>query len=169
MANLAVRLWSAESSSAAEVIAGIPLAWPSQVIELGNDTTLPDNTYQLMTTDDFATYRATHQSDYNAYLTSLAPAATAVYVTGKILNAVSFGRQIMAEYGAQNVLAGFNTTQIQTIMATTGNVQSALLSGSLKVALAELATITPDGVLVTQATLDSFRHKIQDYLGVPRT
>lgn len=92
-----------------------------------------------------------------------------VIIKNKILAAMDFGRNLMAQYGAQNVLAGYNVTQIQTIMEATEKVQAALNTGSLYVALNEIENIEPDGVLITQATLDNFRHKIQDYLEIPRT
>jgi len=82
---------------------------------------------------------------------------------------MSFGQQIMAEYGAKNVLRGLSVAQVQSIMALTSDIQSALLSGSLYVALDEISQIIPDGILITQTDMDDFRHKIQDYLGIPRT
>lgn len=91
------------------------------------------------------------------------------YVKGRILSAMSFGQNLMAEYGAENVLAGKTTAQVQSIMEQTGKIQTAFLSGSLYVALNEIESVVPDGTLITQATLDNFRHKIQDYLGIPRT
>lgn len=94
---------------------------------------------------------------------------SATYIKNKILEAMDFGRNMMAAYGAQNVLAGRSVADIQTIMSSTSKVQAALLTGSLYVALTEIANITPDGTLITQGTLDSFRHQIQDYLGIPRT
>lgn len=94
---------------------------------------------------------------------------TQTYVRNRILAAMDFGRNIMADYGATNVLAGRTVEQIQTIMSQTGSVQAALLSGSLYVALDELAQIEPDGTLITEDTLTTFRHKIQAYLGIPLT
>jgi hypothetical protein len=93
----------------------------------------------------------------------------AMYIQGKILAAMDFGKNMMSAYGAQNVMAGLTVSQVQTIMEMSAKVQTALLSGSLYVALIEINNITPDGTLITQTTLDNFRHNIQDYLGIART
>ena len=61
--NLAVQLYSNAPSNPL----GIPGVWPASVIELGDSTTLPDGSYQLMTDDELATYRSTHQSAYDAW------------------------------------------------------------------------------------------------------
>lgn len=92
----------------------------------------------------------------------------ATYIKGVILRAASFGQGVMAEYGASNVLAGLTLAQIQSIMAKTSKVQAALQSGSLYVALAEIALIERDEVM-TEERITVFRNKIQDYLGIPRT
>jgi hypothetical protein len=105
----------------------------------------------------------------DAYVYAHNPVDMTVYVAEKIINAMQFGRKIMAEYGASNVLAGLTVDQVKSVMQTLSGVQAAILTGSLYVALDEIAAITPDGTLITQAKLDKFKHKIQDYLQIPRT
>ena len=47
---------------------GVPADWPAEVIPLGNSTTLPSgNGWQLMTEEEYITYKATHLSTYNTW------------------------------------------------------------------------------------------------------
>src|SRR5690606_10791166 len=87
----------------------------------------------------------------------------------KIIAAMAFGRELIAEYGATNVLAGYSIEEIQEIMDKTARVQVALNTGSLYVALAELDAVEIDGSIITEEKMEIFRHKIQDYLQIPRT
>jgi hypothetical protein len=108
------------------------------------------------------------RNDFNGTPNNSTPDMHSV-VQGKILAAMAFGQNLMASYGATNVLSGYNVEQIQFIMAKTAMVQSALLSGSLYVALDELSKIEIDGTIITGVRITEFRNKIQDYLGIPRT
>jgi hypothetical protein len=90
-------------------------------------------------------------------------------VAKKILGAMQFGKEFMADYGASNVLAGFTIEQIKYVMTVTADLQAALLTGSLYVALDELAAIETDEVIITPAKVTDARHKIQTYLGIPLT
>ena len=90
-------------------------------------------------------------------------------VTDKILDAMRFGRSIIASYGASNVLSGYSITQIQYIMQATSSVQVALNTGSLYVAIAELNRIIPDGIIITAPKITTVRNQIEDYLKIPRT
>jgi hypothetical protein len=91
------------------------------------------------------------------------------YVKTRVLSAMDFGKNLMAEYGASNIVSGLTLAQVKQVMLVTADVQAALLSGSLYVALDEVANIVPDGVVVTESKITDFRHKIQDYLGMART
>lgn len=87
----------------------------------------------------------------------------------RILAAMEFGRGIIAEYGAANTLSGFSVDQIRYIMTATEKVQAALNTGSLYVAMDELDKVPVDEIMITADKKTAVRHKIQDYLGVPRT
>lgn len=66
--NLAIKLYSSDANPR-----NVPGTWPSQVVELGESTTLPDNTWLLMTVQEFENYKAIHKAEYDAwYLTYLA-------------------------------------------------------------------------------------------------
>lgn len=90
-------------------------------------------------------------------------------VKQKILAAMSFGRGLIAEYGASNVLSGYSIEQIRDIMNRTYKVQNALNTGSLYVALTELDNIETDDSVITEEKILHFKHKIQDYLNIPRS
>lgn len=90
-------------------------------------------------------------------------------IANRILAARNFGIRLIALYGAQNILSGYNLEQIQFIMEKTAKVQAALNTGSLYVAISELNLIEPDGVLITTEKIKSFRNLIEDYLQIPRT
>ena len=71
--NLAVKLYSTGINPL-----NIPGVWPSQVLEIGESTVLPDNTWLLMTTQEYADYVSIYKSTYDAwYLT---------YISGQPIN-----------------------------------------------------------------------------------
>jgi len=100
---------------------------------------------------------ANHTSDDNYYTIQL-----------KIEKAIEFGNELISQYAAQNILAGFTVSDVLQVMTALDSVKNALSAGSLYVALDQLALVTPT-TLITQADIDKFRHRIQDYLGVTRT
>lgn len=154
--------------------AGIPDNWPAECVELHNNESAFDDTWTIMTRDEYVAYRADAQEAFDAWVQStiIPPDQAAIqlaYVKSRIAAARIFGIGLVTEYGATNVLAGKTTEQVQQIMQITGKVVVALNTGSLYVSLAELAAIVPDDTLITAAQVTFFRNKIQDYVGVPRT
>lgn len=93
---------------------------------------------------------------------SAIPAAT--IIKNKILGAMEFGKDLIAEYGASNVISGFSLEQIQAIMTRTSKVRGALNSGALYVALSELDLIQTDDYLITTDKITQVKSKIQTYL-----
>lgn len=84
-------------------------------------------------------------------------------IAQKILNRINFGQQLMANFGAQNILAGYTTSQIQQIAGQLQTVQALMQSGSLETTKAVMLAITPS-TLITQTTINNFAQQIQDYL-----
>lgn len=168
--NLAVKLYSSESNKPQ----GIPDNWPSKVVEIGNLETLPENCpnqegWILMSLEDFNTHKELYQEDYNTwYLNYTSPTAQDI-IKNKILASMEFGKNLMAEYGASNVLAGFSLEQIKYIIEQTKKVQDALASGSLYVAIDELNALITDETLITVEKVTECRNKIERYLGIPET
>lgn len=119
---------------------------------------LPENTSEDVWTQKLAPYAT--QPSVRTLQTAVAEQVTA---------AMEFGRKLMAEVGAENVLLGYSVEDIKQIMTKTERVQMALLAGALHIAIDELASIVTDEVLVTAARITSVRNKIQTYLGLPLT
>lgn len=92
-----------------------------------------------------------------------------ITIKNRILAAMEFGRDLMAEYGASNIISGLTMEQIQEIMERTIKVQAALSSGSLYVALTELALVQTDEIIITPERVTEFRNKIETYLNNPLT
>lgn len=84
-------------------------------------------------------------------------------ITQKILARIEWGQTLMASFGAQNILAGYTTTQVTQIAQQLAPLQALVLSGSLETAIAFMNSLTPNA-LITQQTITSFVAQIHDYL-----
>lgn len=84
-------------------------------------------------------------------------------VSQKILNRMAFGQQVMAGYGAHNILAGFSTSQVTQIAGQLANIQALIQSGSLETARTLISQITPSD-LIPQTSIDFIVNKITVYL-----
>lgn len=163
--NLAVRLYASIPSG--EKPSGIPDAWPASVIELGESITLPDNeNWQLMTCVSYNIYKQEHLSEYNTWKSSVdAPENTKKYIKSLIFKAQEFGIDLMAEYGAENILSGKTIAQIAAIASKMKDVQLLLQSGSLYTAEQVMGTVEPDPN-ISEDTIKTYRNKIRSYLGM---
>jgi hypothetical protein len=83
-------------------------------------------------------------------------------IIDKIMRVQDFGRRMMAEYGAFNVLSGMNTAQVLQVASKLQTLQLLLMSGSLYAALTELDAIETDA-LITQQVKDAFKQKLLDF------
>lgn len=61
--NLAVKFWLSETNKPV----GMPDAWPCEVKELGESTTLPEGNYSLMSLSEYVAYRAQHRAAYDIW------------------------------------------------------------------------------------------------------
>lgn len=135
---------------------------PMISMDLISTTQFVVNTANALTNDQIAVLNAVVASHVST--TNLQD-----MVTAKIVAARDFGMNLIAQYGAQNVLSGYNISQIQDIMNRTAKVQNALNTGSLYVAITELNAIQTDDSIITADKIKSFRNLIEDYLQIPRT
>lgn len=92
--NLAVKLYQDEISKPS----GIPNDWPSEVRELGESIVLPPGPFILMTEADYASYRATRQSAYNAWFATL-PTKNMPSSTIEHLNRIDVESQVITTNG----------------------------------------------------------------------
>lgn len=143
---------------------GVPLEYPEKIVLLGSSQTPPDNSgdWLVMTDMECSQLKRSLKSQWNAYQASVAAQKT---VAARIKVAMAFGQNLMAEYGAQNVVSGKTTAQVIAIANKLANLQQLLLSGSLYAALEEIENIATDD-LVTLATKNEFRAKIRKFLGL---
>jgi hypothetical protein len=169
--NLAVRLYSSIDSNSKP--SGIPDNWVSDVIELSiDDIRLPDNLsandgWMFMTDSQLSDYKIQYKSEYDIWYSAMKAPSLQNKITNRILQAMEFGKQIMAEYAAENVLAGLTIPQIQDILLRTAKIQSDLMTGSLYTALVEIDLVQTDDTVITPTKVKEFRNKIQTYLGLP--
>jgi hypothetical protein len=91
----------------------------------------------------------------------------AIQVT-KIKQAMTFGHNLIAEFGAGNVIAQLTPIQVAGVAQKLLNVQLLLLSGSLYTAIAALQGLVPDAILTT-AVIKNYTNQIQTYLEIPLT
>lgn len=99
-------------------------------------------------------------------------------VSGKIENAQVFGNQLLNEFATDNVLMGI-TQAGQTIHVTDylHKLSHYILTGSLYAAIQQINNIIADtsetkenlSPFVTNERMVEYKHKIQDFLEIPRT
>lgn len=165
MSNLAVKTYEFVTSKPA----GIPDEWPAEVRELGESTTLPDESgeWVLMTREEFNEYKDEHQSAYETWSASY---ATVESVERIIAAAKVFANSIIDRFAAENVLLGITQAGMTgAVLNKMSGVMSALLTGSLYEAIARTKAIPEsdyDATFITEARLLSFVNKIESYLGI---
>lgn len=105
---------------------------------------------------------------------SVAKAAAAaadakLYVEGVIAKARAFGDQLINQFAAENVMLGITADNMtSTVRKNLSEVMSAIQSGSLRDAMAEVRAIPSgdkDVKYITDARLLQFINKIEAYLG----
>lgn len=79
------------------------------------------------------------------------------------LRAMEFGRNLMAEFGSGNASAGRPPEQVRAISSRLDELQSLLLSGSLKAALQVIDEIVADE-LIPEAAKAYFKARIEGFL-----
>lgn len=167
MSNNAVKLYSSVSIEEKQQmgVTGIPDQWPMEIVAIGDSTDLPDQSYQLMSDEELAAHRVTHQSAYNAWLATKNAPDVSKMIGVRIQKAMDFGKKIMIDYGTKNVLRGYSVEQTRAVSVKTAELQSLLLSGSLYCARQAIMEMVPDET-VTQVDKDEFLAKINAYLGL---
>lgn len=86
-----------------------------------------------------------------------------------VAEAMTFGRSVIIDCGAFNAVRNLTSIQIKDITTKTQCVITALLTGSLYVALDELELVSTDATILTADWVTQIRNSIQDYLEIPRT
>jgi len=157
---------------------GIPLGWPSQVIELGNDTTLPGDGWVLMTAEALDAAKAANQSDYNTWAATHYAVSPTVAVGKMVDNAIIFGNSLINSIAVTNILAGITQTgKTKLFVDFCFSLAVYLKTGSLYAAIVEIDLMIADtsdlkaslSPFLTNTNLQSAKNKIQAYLGLALT
>lgn len=167
--NLAVKFYKDE----VEKPEGIPDTWPSQVIELGEGTKLPDNTWQLMLEQEYLQYLDANRPQYDAWVRSQTHETVHRIVSEKIEQAATFGDKIIEQVEVENVLLGITQEgKTKLVFDYCANLQVYLTTGSLYAAITELDLLIAAGVpedlapYITADRLNQYKLKIQGFLGI---
>lgn len=99
-------------------------------------------------------------------------------VLSKIEQAQVFGDQLMRDFAVENVLAGITQAGKTTVVTNyLHKLSHYIMTGSLYAAISEIDAIIADtsdaktsvSPFVTNDRMTSYKNKVQDYLGIPRT
>ena len=130
MSNLAVKLYNADSNPL-----NIPGIWPSQVLDIGDSTILPDNTWLLMTTQEYESYKSINKPAYDAwylnYMASLPVNIPQPQMMGLDVPKTSTGIQKVAVYepeGSSATIVTFNYADKCSWYAASSQVTNEILT-----------------------------------------
>lgn len=161
----------------------LPIAWPSIVIDVGNNFQIPqdlpshlpqDSNWQLMTDENYFAYIANHQSSYTAWYSAYSTATqTQLLINNAVKGAREFGISLLIEFASENVLLGITQAGMtNTVRKKLFQVADACMAGSLKDAITEIKAVPQadyDSTFITAQRLTFYMNKIEDYLGIART
>lgn len=102
---------------------------------------------------------------YDGLNFSSIPYLTRLYIKGKIVDAMTFGKGVVADFAARNVIAGLTLDQVKYVMDKTSDIKTALEAGSLYVALDLISNIEPDPLLPRDVIV-YYENQIKHYLGL---
>lgn len=106
-----------------------------------------------------------NQKLHTVILNHYSPSPTEQFVKQKVMSAMQFGQQLLIEIATENIMLGFTTNQVATMIAKYGHIMGMLQSGSLYTAITALEAIVPDN-MITQLRKEKYIKKIKEYLGV---
>lgn len=152
---------------------GIPEEWPSV------ETIIPDDEadayreqgFTCVSADQYVMYKAAHQAAYDAWMATKAQENMKKYVSEIVDQSIRYGRTLVVEFGAENVLMGIQqmgqTNRVRKAMA---EVVNALQAGALSDAIYECRQVPVeqmDGTFLSPARLLTFINKVEAFMGEP--
>jgi hypothetical protein len=151
----------------------MPINYPFMVYEI-DDTRSSEFVamgYTVSTLEGFNTYRGA--IDISAYQAATAPPVSEV-IDSLVAEAAAKGGELVKQFKRENVLMGINSQQTVDVTKKCHWMAHFLSDGSLKAAIIEmdiligqdLSTYSP---FLTTARLTTYKHYVQEYLGVPLT
>ena len=147
-------------------IVGIPGGWILELHAWDGVSEIPFE-WQVMSDEQARLQYSNFEAAYKTWIASRIDPV--VRVSAAIEDAMRFGRGIIAQFGAENVIRGMSPSQIAQISGMLLQLTLLLQTGSLHTALAAMQGLKPDGVLLTAALKKKYVNKIQTYLGVALT
>jgi len=84
-------------------------------------------------------------------------------VKDEILQAMEFGKSLIADLGAKCVTRGYSEVQVQQCFSDSGNLINLLSTGALNTSLDYLSSLSPSSVFL-QEDIDFITSKIQNYV-----
>src|ERR1035437_9231965 len=130
--KLAIKLYATETDKPA----GIPDVWPSKTIEIADDAKVPDNTYQIMTLEEYNVYKATN----------LAPTPIQI-VSAKLKESITFGSNLIFQAVVENITLGITQAgKTQAVSDYCAKLQVYVTTGSLYAAMDEIDALIAAGI-----------------------
>lgn len=118
---------------------------------------------------------AEHVASINDYWNSMTESGEAAKIAAAqalasartaIVKGMEFGRELIADVGAENLLLNLTISQTMAMAQKYAGVISLLMTGSIKSALTVIEMMPPDEV-VTAERIRKYSNKIRTYLGMP--
>jgi hypothetical protein len=165
--KLAIKLYATETDKPA----GIPDVWPSKTIEIADDAKVPDNTYQIMTLEEYNVYKATNLAVYNTWSTAyLAPTPIQI-VSAKLKESITFGSNLIFQAVVENITLGITQAgKTQAVSDYCAKLQVYVTTGSLYAAMDEIDALIAAGIpanlspFITIVRLNAYKSKILAFL-----
>lgn len=160
--NLAVKLFI--DVTVGDKPTGIPDAWPAEVIELGDSTTLPVGPYQLMTSAQYESYLVAHQSEYDTWRASVSTVKTINSIEKRFYKSIAASSSDFFDYVIPNGAllelkelggSGIDPNAIVQIIFDPAVVNQILLSTIYDSTQSSTLAFTGDGVKALRIFLDN--------------
>jgi hypothetical protein len=125
----------------------------------------------LMTPADYTTYVAS--IDMTAYNIAIAPPISDI-IDSIVASAAIKGLEIVKQFKRENVLMGINAQQTVDVTKKCHWMEHFLIAGSLKAAVIEMDSLIASDLssyspFITSARITTYKHIVQDFLGVAQT
>lgn len=83
---------------------------------------------------------------------------------GKVKEAMKFGNDLLIDFAAENVIAGYNTAELTSLITNLGGVLVMLQTGSLIMARNALSAMDPIPTVLEQNRIDNYVSRIDHFL-----
>jgi hypothetical protein len=127
----------------------------------------------IITEDTTSEQDATIQALVENYKESISSRITLNYVESAVSDAMSFGRNLLIKFAAENTVLGITELNMTShVRVVTSSVVSALMVGAVSDAIDQVRLIAEedkDDVFLTDVRLLKYINLCEDYLQIPRS